>query len=141
MYPVPAREAYVHARGTVVEPPSPRRDEPHRERAHGLLGRKADLCWLKPQSPIEPHVVGPVHEDVRDVWILDELLERPQSAELSGNELDGRECPGGPEQAAALVDCRRNASWRHRTGHREDALSHILEEFCVEGLGGAHRTP
>ena len=84
-------KACVDIGSGVIEPAPDRSGESLGEPANLAIGAESDSGSLEPLSAVDPHGIGTIHEDIGDIALLQEDLERPGADELAPQALDERQ--------------------------------------------------
>ncbi len=80
--PLPARQPGVHPGHGVIEPPAGLSSQPHRQLPHRRLPRERHGHPHQPAAAVDPHVRGPIDQDVCDRRVAHQRLECAESTQL-----------------------------------------------------------
>jgi hypothetical protein len=78
VHPTPAFDPRLR----IVEPPPRGKSQPLRQPAHRGLIRERDRGFPQPVSPVYPDRIRPCHQDIGDLWIVQQRFEYPGPGHL-----------------------------------------------------------
>ena len=108
-------QARIDHRARLVDAPSHRADDALDDLHQVAVVLEDHRCFLEPAVPLDVDLIEPVHEDVRDVAILEQHLERAEAEELIEHVAD---------QVLALEQAERRRV-RLRLDHRVDQAADL----------------